>query len=241
MIPTDRFLPLAMQRRKEFQPECPVYVHCSRRSMERESGAVLLQVRLFNCGEREIRTVFLNVEGLDVFGKTCYRVCELPMTDCAAKPRSIFGEEHMFVLPRTEVERLRVTVERVIFADGTRWRRLPTHRLCTPQEAGSVECACGFPNPPLRERCMACGNVLPSGPHIPLEDVPYTAAAAEKPAPILRSFTPQLAPLADDEEQAASETPRWERVLLCIFGGAAILAVIAFVTFCLTRFGGACF
>ena len=63
MIPTDRFLPLAMQRRKEFQPECPVYVHCSRRSMERESGTVLLQVRLFNCGEREIRTVFLNLCG----------------------------------------------------------------------------------------------------------------------------------------------------------------------------------
>ncbi|MGM9553321.1 MAG: hypothetical protein ACI3V2_03380 [Faecousia sp.] len=239
MIPTDRFLPLAMQRRKEFQPECPVYVHCSRRSIERGNGAVLLQVRLFNCGEREIRTVFLNAEGLDVFGRTCYRVCELPMTNCAAKPRSVFGEEHMFVLPRAEVEYLRVTVERVIFADGTRWRRLPTHRLCTPQEAGSVECACGFPNPPLRERCMACGNVLPSGSRVPLEDVRYTAA--EKPAPILRSFTPQLSPWAEEEGQAAAEMPIWERVLLCIFGGAALFAVIAFVFFCLTRYGGARF
>lgn len=233
MIPTDRFLPLAMQRRQEFQPECPVYVHCSRRSIERESGAVFLQVRLFHCGEREIRTVFLNVEGLDMFGKTCYRICELPMTNCAAKPQSIFGEEHMFALPRTEVECLRVTVERVIFADGTRWRRLPTHRLCTPQEAGSVECACGFPNPPLRERCMACGNVLSADPPQPL------TAAAEKPAPILRSFTPEIASFAEEEEQDAWETPRWERVLLWIFGGAAILAVIAFVTFCLTQYGGA--
>lgn len=228
MIPTARFLPLAMQRRKEFQPECPVYVHCSRRSIERESGTVLLQVRLFNCGEREVCTVFLNVEGLDASGMTCYRVCELPMTNCAAKPRGIFGEEHMFVLPRTEVECLRITVERVIFADGTQWCRLPTHRLCTPQEAGSVECVCGFPNSPQRERCMACGSALPSRANMILKNLRYDG----KPTPILRSFTPQPAPSADDEEQAASETPRHGRVLLRIFVGAAFLAVIA-AAFCL--------
>ena len=235
MIPTDRFIPLAVQRLTEFQPESPVYVHCIRRSVERESGAVLLQVRMVNCGEREIRTVFLSVEGLDAFGKTVYRVRELPVTDCAAVPHGIFGEERMLALPRTEVDRLRVTVEHVVFADGTRWQRLPSHRLCTPQEAGCVACACGFPNPPERNRCLVCGNALPSEAQMPQTEVGQSArapaAALGRPAPIVRSFTPTV-PLFEEEE-----TPRWALALLFIFGGAAILAAIAFITFCLTGYG----
>lgn len=236
MIPTDRFVPLALERRTVFQPECPVYVHCIRRSVERRGGAVLLQVRMVNCGEREVRTVFLRVEGLDAFGKSVYRIDELPVTNCAAAPRSIFGEERMLVLPRTEVERLRVTVERVIFADGTHWRRLPSHRLCTPQEAGYAECACGLPNPPQRERCMLCGSEL-TPPARMQQPVHIASAASEKPAPILRNDTPRVALLVEeDEAQDTQELPRRELVLLYLFGGVAFLAVIAFLTFCLIHY-----
>ena len=82
---------------------------------------------------------------------------------------------------------------------------------------------------------MVCGNVLSADPPRSLTD------AAEKPAPILRSFTPGITSFAEEEAQDAWETPRWERVLLWIFGGAAILAVIAFVIFCLAQYGGAWF
>ena len=240
MIPTDRFLTLAPQRQFVFQPESPVYVHCTRRSIERDSGAVFLQVRMVNCGQREISTVFLSVEGFDAFGKTVYRVPELPLTNCAAAPCGIFGEDRMLVLPRTEVERLRVSVERAVFADGTRWRRLPSHRLCMPQEVGYLQCSCGFPNPPQRAFCLLCGSKL-SAAHCEPQESEMQPLAGEKPAPILRSFTPGIVSFAEEEAQDAWETPRWERVLLWIFGGAAILAVIAFVIFCLAQYGGAWF
>lgn len=237
MIPTDRFLTLAPQRQFVFQPESPVYVHCTRRSIERDSGAVFLQVRMVNCGQREISTVFLSVEGFDAFGKTVYRVPELPLTNCAAAPRGVFGEDRMLVLPRTEVERLRVSVERVVFADGTRWRRLPSHRLCMPQEAGYLQCICGFPNPPQRALCQFCGSKL-SAPHSEPQASEIQPLAVEKPAPISRSFTPHF-PIFEDalEAEETQDTPRWARILLYIFGGMAILAAIAFLTFCLIRFG----
>lgn len=236
MIPTDRFVPLAVQRQAVFQPECPVYVHCTRRSVERDSGAVFLQVRMVNCGVHEIRTVFLCVEGLDAFGKTRYRVQDLPVANCAAAPYGIFGEERMLVLPRAEVESLRVTVERVVFADGTRWHRLPPHRLCTPREAGYTECTCGLPNPPQRERCLLCGSELWSAAPARLAEVP-DAAVFDRPAPVVRNFTPDFSIFGGEEEQGTQETPRWALVLLYIFGGAAILAATAFLTFCLMRYG----
>ena len=57
----------------------------------------------------------------------------------------------------------------------------------------------------------------------------------ERPAPIVRDFTPTY---PEELYEAAEErsAPRVLVVLLCIFGGAAVLAAAAFLTFCLLRY-----
>lgn len=241
MIPSARFTCLEAQRQTLLQPGCPVYVHCTRRSVERDSGTVLLQVRMVNCGEREIRTVYLRVEGLNFCGQMCYQVRELPLVDCAAAPRAVFGEERLLVLPRTEVASLRITVERVVFADGTLWRRKADARPFTVAEAGWTSCGCGMPNPPRSERCLLCGRTLASAQEpLPAQSLPpvglQTAVASERPAPIVRHFTPSYWGGTEEFTQPESEAPRWLTVLLYIFGAAAILAAVAFLVFCLILF-----
>ncbi len=237
MIPAERFALLDMQRQTLLQPDCPVYVHCTRRSVARDSGDVFLQVRMVNCAEREISTVFLCVEGLDFCGQVCYQVRELPIADCAAAPHRVFGENRLLVLPQTKIASLQVTVERVIFADGTRWRRQPEQRLCSAGEAGRFVCACGLPNPPQRERCLLCGRTLVREALSEEALAPPAQPALERPAPIVRDFTPHAVWGEDSFEEEDARMPRWQIAVLCAFGGAAILAAIAFLAFCLMRYG----
>ena len=242
MIPAARFAPLGTQEQEILQPECPVYVHCTRRSVERESGTPFLQVRMVNRADRPVGTVYLRIEGLDASGQVRYTLRELALTGLHAAPRAVFGEERMLVLPAQEAASVRVLVERVVFEGGTLWRRLPEHRLTTLAESGWRRCACSMPNPPESARCLLCGRPLAPPqrelpPEAPQEVFPVwePEPAPMRPAPIVRDFTPTY---PEELYEAAEErsAPRVLVVLLCIFGGAAVLAAAAFLTFCLLKY-----
>lgn len=248
MTETDRFTLLETQRHTLLQPECPIYVHCSRRCVARSTGAVFLQVRMVNCGEREIRTVFLCVEGLNAQGETLYTMRELILPDCGAKPHSVFGERQMLALERTKVCALRITVERVVFTDGMLWRRLPTHRVTTVQEAGWRFCTCGMPNPPERERCGLCRKPLSApqeGPALVSEAMPeqplllpeeltplFGPQISEQPLPAMEDLSPEQ----EDETDEDSGAPNWLIILACILGVGAMLALVGFLLFYLRYF-----
>lgn len=246
MIPAARFAPLGTQEQEILQPECPVYVHCTRRSVERESGTPFLQVRMVNRADRPVGTVYLRIEGLDASGQVRYTLRELALTGLHAAPRAVFGEERMLVLPAQEAVSVRVLVERVVFADGAIWRRLPEQRLTTLAESGWRRCVCSMPNPPQSASCLLCGRPLvPPQRELPRE-TPQEAPqellpvwqpepVRERPAPIVRDFTPAY-PQKLYEEAEERAAPRVLVVLLCIFGGAAVLAAAAFLTFCLLNY-----
>ena len=147
----------------------------------------------------------------------------------------------MLVLPAQEAASVRVLVERVVFEGGTLWRRLPEHRLTTLAESGWRRCACSMPNPPERGRCLLCGRPLAPPQETPQEaprevlPVWEPEPVRERPAPIVRDFTPAYPPELCEEAEERS-APRVLVVLLCIFGGAAVLAAAAFLTFCLLRY-----
>ena len=144
----------------------------------------------------------------------------------------------MLVLPAQEAASVRVLVERVVFADGTLWRRLPEHQLTTLAESGWRRCACSRPNPPESARCLLCGRPLAPPRETPQEaprevlPVWEPEPVRERPAPIVRDFTPAYPPELYEAAEERS-APRVLVVLLCIFGGAAVLAAAAFLTFCL--------
>lgn len=159
MVPVDRFDTLPVQRQPELQVDSPVYVHCSRRCVDRTTGAVFLQVRLVNRAPRStVRTVLLRAEGLDGEGTCCYAAGQLILTECDAAPWSIFGEHKLLALPHQAVERVRLTVEQVAFSDGMTWRMQPEQTLLTEEEAGWTTCPCGMRHPAEEVGCCLCGR-----------------------------------------------------------------------------------
>lgn len=202
--PTERFDQLDVQRQTLLQPDSPVYVYCSRRSIERTSGAILAQVRMVNCSAYEVQTVFLQIEGLNAGGEVQYTLRELPITRCAAAPHQVFGETQLLMLDRTPVSSLRITVERVVFADGLLWRKLPEHTLIEEADSDWKRCSCGMMHPPEQERCILCGaELLPAQEEVP--EAP-TAAPTEAPTEI-----PTAAPM-----EAPTEAPTEEPLQFCI-------------------------
>lgn len=200
----DSFVPLPMQKHTLVQPDSPVYVHCSRRSIEKHTGASFVQVRMVNRSERVICNVFLRIEGLDRFGERCFLMPEVILADCNAAPHAVFGEERLLSIDRAPAERLCITVERVTFADGMIWRRLPDQKLMDASQW--KRCVCAMPNPPTASRCRLCGRKLSEEirpepeirkiPEVPQESAPVAqippTPPADRPSPIIREPIPSL-------------------------------------------------
>lgn len=243
MLQTDRFVRREAQQHLFLQPESPVYVHCTRQSQDRRSGARFLQLRMVSCGEKTVETVVFDLEGLDVNGEPVCVLRGLMMTECKAEAGKIFGENRVFALPRQNFHSLRVTVRQVTFADGMSWKMLPRHAITTVAEAGWKLCHCGMPNPPERGFCRFCGERLSFEDMeitLPIELPPETF---QRPAPIVRREMPTPVPEQEiwyeepevDEEEDEG-VPVWLSVLLCVFGSLAILALLAFGAFFLWQY-----
>ncbi|MBO2527645.1 MAG: hypothetical protein CW335_05660 [Clostridiales bacterium] len=242
VVSANRFLSGEIQRNELLQPECPVLVYCSRRCTEQDTGAVFAQVRMVNRTDCTIATVILQIEGMLADGSAVYTQRDLILAQCNAAPHSLFGEERMLVLQREAVDTLRITVERVVFADGTAWRKLPEQQPMTVEEAGWRSCTCGMLNPAENTVCDLCGAVLPEKEEIRIppaahmevllpEDI--TVPEEYPPAQIIREYDPL--PVYDTEEEEP-EAPRWLVILLSVLGSLALAAAIGFFIYCLVYF-----
>ncbi len=237
MHPTDRFTTQAPQLQKELQPDCPVYVHCTRLSREKRSGREFIQLRLVNCSEKQVNTVSFVIRALDADGGLLAAQGELVLADCKARPGRIFGEEKLFTLQLPTAKSLRIEIKRVAFADGMLWRSGPEAEFRTPEELGWKKCSCGLPNAPERIRCPLCGRELleKKEEEEPLFSLPEPVI--RRPAPIIRREMPlQTAPSYEEEEEEEEGVPVWLKVLLCICGGLAVLAMLGFAAFCLQTY-----
>ena len=262
MLQTDRFQLQSTQKHSFLQPDCPVYVHCTRQCEDRRSGAKLLQLRLVNCAADTVETVVFDVEGMSPWGEVCFCLPALVMTGCKAAGGKIFGENRVFSLKGNRASQLRITVRQVIFANGMAWKLQPSHKITTVEEAGWEVCSCGLPHPKERVRCAFCGSLLkkesvevfektpePAPENIACEPAstsapePVCESAPEvKPEPVVRSKPPVFpaepifAELDEDEEDDEDGVPIWLSVLLCVFGTLAILALLAFGAFFLHQY-----
>lgn len=243
VVSANRFQAEEIQLHKLLQPESPVLVWCSRRLTEEETGAVFAQVRMVNRTDRVITTVMLQIEGLRPDGSALFTQQDIILADCNAAPRSLFGEERMLVLQREEVASLRITVERVVFRDGTSWRKLPEQALLTAKQAGWRACACGMPNPAENTVCDLCGAVLPEiveeavvTPLPKTDDLrPEDVRIPDEypPAQVIREYYPLTVYETEEEEP---EAPKWLVILLSILGSLALAAAIGFFVYCLVYF-----
>lgn len=219
MILADRFVMHPTQKQTLAQLECPVYIHCSRRCRDKKSGTNFVQVRMVNCSERLICDVYLRIEGYDRNGETVYVRNDVVLPNCNAVPCAVFGEDRIISLGMQEASWLCITVERVCFADGMLWRRLPGHKLTDIRAWKS--CSCGMRNHPKSAVCVLCKRnlaqpeikkhkTLRSEPMhlltpVPVFDPPVPINRPEpivRPAPIVRQQMPQKYPPVQEKKKS---------------------------------------
>ena len=233
MHPTERFERSAPQRQTLFQPDCPVYIHCTCRCTDRRSGAAFLQVRMVNRAPWTVQGLWLRITGTDPAGTVCFERTEV-LTELSAGAGTVFGEKHLIPVGMQSAERLTVTVEHIMFGGGTHWQRLAEHRLCVPEELGWRRCVCGLPNPPEVTRCPLCGRLYASddAPVTVQSDSAVTQCPPEPPTLQTEETPPFDEELPFDEEDL-TDVPRWMTILLWLLTISAIAAVIGVAIYCI--------
>lgn len=230
MVQCDRFQLHEVQKQMTLQPECPVYIHCSRLCTEQESKANFLQVRMVNRSSRLICSVFLSLKGFAGDGSVLFEIRESVLGDCNAMPHSVFGENRLISLGTKMPFYIEITVVRAVFADGMIWRRLPGQRLISVRDSGWLPCTCGMRNPPNARFCALCGAELDADEEeMPVPEMP-PLEKRERPAPIVRKFVPQ--PPAEEEEEGTS---KGLVILLVILVVLAVLAAGGFAYWCIVQ------
>ena len=246
----DRFTCSPVYRQALIQEGCPVYVHCSRICTDRRTADRFLQLRLVNRCDSVVETLILSIDGYDVWGEPCGKISGLLLPNCGAQPHSIFGEDRLIALGKLRAAKIEVTVEHVSFFDGMLWRCRAANNPRPLEETDWELCTCGLPNEPQQERCDLCARPLakPAAEVVPVVAIPVVTAeeatlpvpapVISRPEPVLRSAEDlqesfQAFALAAEEYEPMDEeddgVPRWLFVLLCVIGGVALLAALAFL------------
>ena len=241
MILPDRFTMQPMQKQSFVQSECPIHVHCTRRFTDKRSGTNFIQVRLVNCSERLICDVYLCIEGFDRNKNRCFVRNEVVLADCNALPHTIFGENRILSLGSENAASVLVTVERICFADGMIWRKLPRHKL-TDTESWSA-CVCGMKNHPNAASCSFCSRSLTEEaaqaqlPAPPVESEELTAeepipsfSIFERPSPIIRTH-PVFIESPIISQPKTSRAWKVSLILFLVFVFAVISGLLAFAYF----------
>lgn len=229
MLTIDRFFACDTEKPERLQPDCPVYLHCFRRNVERSTCAQFLQVRLVNRSERTVETVILSVEGIAADGTRRYLLPELILAKCNAAPHSVFGEDRLLALTQKPVKSLSIAVEQVLFSDGMVWRRRDGHSFINASQWRQCP-ACAMRNPPEAARCSLCGGSLvqPELPKVEF-DPPTPPERPVRPAPIVRAQPVILPTDAEEDDFEDNSVPSWLVVLFCILGTVALFVLAALV------------
>ena len=117
----ERFQILSSARQELFSPDSPAWVSRVQLSLDLESGKRLLQTRLVNCSEKQIRQVFLRVICLGARRERLAQLELVPMPGLAAGPGRVFGDDKPVEIPVKGTVFAEVFAQRVRFADGSAW------------------------------------------------------------------------------------------------------------------------
>jgi hypothetical protein len=257
------FIRKPVQKPRKIQPDCPVRLYSYVRSVEEYGRAHCVQLRLVNCAEREVESLFLRICGLGTDGSLCYRLESVPLARCMGAPRSAFGEERLIFLPSAEIAELEITVEWVLFSDGMIWKRLPEQRFDSHEALEMVRCACGMWKGDEKEPCGFCdrpagASVVPSSESTEEAQLPEMQFGAfpvpelslseiesmmKETASVLRSMQEDGEPLQEEQEEPSAPTeeelpPSGNHGIWIMLAIVAVLAVVtAFVLYHKGYFG----
>lgn len=121
-----RYQPIYGAQQHLYCEGCPVYVHRYQLSADLQTGGRILQVRMVNMSEWEVRTVFLRIACLDGQGRAISTMYAVPLSGLNAARGSLFGENYTLRLSSSMTQMVQIFPERIVFADGTAWNETET-------------------------------------------------------------------------------------------------------------------
>lgn len=127
----NRYQPLHTAEQHLFCEGCPVYVHRYQLSADLQTGDRMLQVRMVNMSEWEIRAVFLRIACLDGAGRAVSTMYAVPVTNQNATRGSIFGENCVLRLSASSTQSVQIFPERVVYANGSAWNETESSAYVT--------------------------------------------------------------------------------------------------------------
>jgi hypothetical protein len=105
-----------------WSPAVPVVVQRGAVLQDNLSGAAMLQLKLCNCGEAAVRSVYLAIECFDDAGDPCLteenEALRTAYLDLNCPPGGAFGDKQPIRLPAPSIRTFRFTFEKIVFENG---------------------------------------------------------------------------------------------------------------------------
>ena len=126
MATYQRFQTISSGAQNLFDPESPVWVSRYRLSLDLESGKRLLQLRMVNRSDKNIRRVFLRIRCYEAATRKATELQMVPLPPVLALPGRAFGDRKLVELTPPGVSFVEAFAQRVEFSDGTVWDETST-------------------------------------------------------------------------------------------------------------------
>lgn len=117
----ERYIILKKDGCERYCAGSPVIVSAYALLQDRETGAVLLQLKMQSAAEKDISAVILEVKASDITGKALAGLPEYQFLDLAVQRDMYFGSGSAIRLPDATTRDVTFSIKSVIFSDGTAW------------------------------------------------------------------------------------------------------------------------
>lgn len=118
----NRYKILKTKIHKEWLADSPVKVEKSQLVYDLKKNQIILQVKFFNLSDKNIRSVFINVNCFDEAMNLISNLTDVAYLGIDEKPKSVFGDRQPVILNSLKVDNVEVIISKVVFTDNTVWK-----------------------------------------------------------------------------------------------------------------------
>lgn len=182
----ERYQRIYLDDNKLYVPEAGIVICAQAILKDNKINKVIAQVKFQNTLDKEIVALFVNVDCYDITEKKLEGVTNYQFLDLKEKRDSYFGSKTAITLPDNNTRRISVSVQKLVYDDGTVWEkgRTEDYMLLTEPEVISKDkevckqaqlefgsaaqykyqkyeelwrCSCGAINHNSEKNCHSCG------------------------------------------------------------------------------------
>ncbi len=106
---------------KEWLSDCPIKVEKSQLLFDTKENAIVLQIKMFNLSDNQIKSVFLNISTYDESMNFIQKKSDVAFLALNAIGQSVFGDRTPIVLDSLQVYTVDIIIKKVVFNNDNVW------------------------------------------------------------------------------------------------------------------------